>query len=476
MKKFLSFTLLLTLSVILVFASIASASDLQPSSWSNSGPGTSITSNPDGSLNFIYNIEDESMWDGVNWLFESTADTTGTFEYNWNYSWFHAWYGASANVVAFANGPDGEQTVTIYNYNYWEGGALPSGSGSSILNLHEGYSYGFRILGSNYDWNPFGQGTLTINVPDTTQPDVTVSAKTADNASYTEGTWTNQDVTISFTATDCNLKSLTVGGETVTASAGQAAKDVNVSTEGATILNYTAEDSAGNITTGSFQANIDKTAPEIKIDGVSYDGTDDIYLGYIATGFDKKVNYNYTDNLSGYTIAPNVGDLEVSGLEFDLNTDNYGLNQTQSETIVDQAGNTTVLNFTYNVISVNDIMALLKPLQNGGDYKINSTIPIKLQILEENEAGTLEPVPMSAYNLTFMLELSGPNGIVVPTRTNTVTELENAQFMLSADNLTYQYNLKTKDLDKGSYTIKIYIIGKTAEEGLVGTIDFKLHK
>ncbi|MHB1154302.1 MAG: hypothetical protein ACYCWE_21190 [Eubacteriales bacterium] len=83
---------------------------------------------------------------------------------------------------------------------------------------------------------------------------------------------------------------------------------------------------------------------------------------------------------------------------------------------------------------------------------------------------------MSVDDLMFTLKLYDPNGDpVIPSRTNKVN-LNNSLFTLSADGLTYQYNLNTNALKPGINKLEIYIADKVDAEGLVGTIALDLKK
>ncbi|MHB1154301.1 MAG: MBG domain-containing protein [Eubacteriales bacterium] len=243
----------------------------------------------------------------------------------------------------------------------------------------------------------------------------------------------------------------------------------NITREGITVISAMTYDNAGNASAPAVKdVKIDRTKPTITIADVVYENGDEIYLGYITTGFDKIISYTKTDKASGFA---SDGSLSVNGSET-VPTDEPGLDLTHTLTVTDRAGNSAEITFKYKVISIDHLMKLLAPVWEGRIYKINSNIPVKLQITENGV-----PVPMSSGDLMFALRMFDENGIsVTPVRTNR-TDFDNCLFTLSPDGLTYQYNLNTKGLSKGIYTLDIYIAAKVdTAEGLVGTIELELRK
>lgn len=217
----------------------------------------------------------------------------------------------------------------------------------------------------------------------------------------------------------------------------------------------------------------DVTPPVItEIDGDAYDGTDPMYLGYIATGFDKSVSYEATDYGSGF-----AGGNLLTG-DFDIPTDLPSLDMlSETLSVEDLAGNQSSVTFEYKVINLDDMIQLLAPVANKSEFKKNSNIPIKLQMMvDTNDDGILEPQQMSAEDLTFSLELWFGDEQIEPTRTNHVGELGATEFKLGGpDYDTYQFNLNTKGLETGEYTLKIYIMDKAGmDEGLVGEVIFTI--
>lgn len=346
------------------------------------------------------------------------------------------------------------------------------------------YPYGDgHIIVSGIDWEMFYGSLGTDTVPrrafndlflyalslaqgDTESPTVEVSAVNNDASIYSEGDWTNQTVAVTFEATDDNLSSFMVDGvERYTGSTSIAV--IDVTSEGSTTIPYTAVDSNSNETSGSFTVTIDETNPWIDIGTVLYYNGEHIALGYISTGFDKNVTYTYLDNLSGYV---DTGELLKPGEVINIPTDVAGFNKVVSLGIDDRASNESIIVFDYHVVSMNDLVSMLEPMESNRSFKKNRTVPIKLQLLDAFG----NPMQMHAEDLSFELELLKDTEIIEVVRTNKVSAAHSqVEFTLSEDGLTYQYNLKTKDLQSGEYTLNIYIVEKLGTlEGLIGTVTF----
>lgn len=136
--------------------------------------------------------------------------------------------------------------------------------------------------------------------------------------SYTDGAWTNQDVTVTFTCAD-------QGGSGVASCTAPVTKTA----EGAHAFDGIAIDGAGNSATDSASVRIDKTAPTISATAV---GTKNAAGWYRA---DVTVRYSANDALSG-----------VSGDPADAVLSKEGAGQSASATVTDAAGNTATAGVT----------------------------------------------------------------------------------------------------------------------------------
>lgn len=309
---------------------------------------------------------------------------------------------------------------------------------------------------------------IQINNIDKSAPDIALSQDPDD--------WTNGDVTITATVEDSGTDvavvkwaagQLTAGDfaavtTTLTSSTDNYAFDV--STNGW----YTvyAKDYIGNEDVNKIQiSNIDKVAPTITtIEGSVYNGGP-VNLGYIAKNFDKKVPYAATDNLSGFASS---GTTSETG-SFTINTGAAGLGLSKTCYVTDRAGNQSSITFNYNVLALDDFMGMLKPVNDGGVYKRNRNLPVKLSIFD----GSGIEQRMSAGELTFKLKLcklDGTDWVEIPfSRTNS-SNLSYAEFELSSDGYQYKFNLDTKGLDLGEYKLEILI----PDGGSCGFIGFTL--
>lgn len=229
------------------------------------------------------------------------------------------------------------------------------------------------------------------------------------------------------------------------------------------IYTFLIEDQAGNsIEYNVTVENIDKVAPVIKIGNTVYIGGETIKLGYIALNFEKTIPYTALDELSGF--APSWSLSITADMTVDTAIEGMGLSK--ALTVTDQAGNTTSITFEYNVISLDNLVKLLRPVEMDPTlnvFKKGSTIPIKLQLLDEQGMPTM----MSASDLNFVLSQKSGIGTIGTKVKNTPT----TAFRLSNDGYTYIYNLSTKGLLVGSHILSIDL---ESGNGTIGEIGFTL--
>ncbi len=159
-----------------------------------------------------------------------------------------------------------------------------------------------------------GNAALTVKV-DKTSPTITISAVKADSTPYSSGTWTNQTVTVRFTCTD-------TGGSGI----ATCPADQTFSVDGATSLNGTTTDIAGNSASSSFiLVRIDKTAPA---------------AGAIRTPAANANGWNNTDVLVSFACSDALSGVAVAAASSQLTTEGAG--QSRSFTCQDLAGNTAM--------------------------------------------------------------------------------------------------------------------------------------
>jgi len=136
--------------------------------WSSSGIYQGTTSiNPSSgqatSADFTYSVSG-LPW-GVSYRtasFTATAPVTGYVSFDWTYAFHHCWYMVYADFYVFADGPSGNTIHEVDFFNAYYTGPKTF-SGSSTIWVEEGYDFGFKIGGSNYDSSGFIYGTLTVS-------------------------------------------------------------------------------------------------------------------------------------------------------------------------------------------------------------------------------------------------------------------------------------------------------------------------
>ena len=152
---------------------------------------------------------------------------------------------------------------------------------------------------------------------DKTPPVVAASANTADGKAYVSGSWTNQNVIVTFTCTDDRS-----GVAGVTAPITVATEGTNQSVTG--ICADKAGNSASPVTIGGI--DIDKTPPVLAASAKTADGA--IYVSGTWTGQNVTVTFTCTDDRSG-----------VASVTAPVTVTTEGANQSVTGHCTDNAGN-----------------------------------------------------------------------------------------------------------------------------------------
>ncbi len=189
---------------------------------------------------------------------------------------------------------------------------------------------------------------------DTTAPTTTVSATVpgGDGAvSYTAGSWTNKDVTVSMSRSESGTTYYTTDGTTPTTTSAVYSAPFTISSQAAHQVKYFTKDTAGNSeSVQTFAVNIDKTAPEIS-------GTDVENTVWRNTAL--SASFTATDELSGLADADKAFTLTATDESRDADTPT-----SVSKTITDAAGNPAVRTLTAKIDKT-------APIIVGGD--VNNT-------------------------------------------------------------------------------------------------------
>ena len=182
-----------------------------------------------------------------------------------------AWSNSTVNITLSATDSLSGVASTFYTV---DGGLVQTYSGGTIDFASEG-GYSLEFWSVDNAGNVETHQVATVNV-DETAPSIVASQAPGANSSG----WNNSDVTVSFSCSDALSGVASCPADTV------------VSTEGANqSVSGSVFDNAGNQASTSLSVSLDKTAPNVSVEGVSDGGTYDVgtYSASCST----------TDSLSG---------------------------------------------------------------------------------------------------------------------------------------------------------------------------------
>ncbi len=94
--------------------------------------------------------------------FSAVATRTGTIAFDWEYYFFHSWFDVYADLYLYADGPSGETVQHLVDFYQWGYTGPKTFTGSASIDVTEGYEFGLRVGGSNFDWAQTLEGTVTI--------------------------------------------------------------------------------------------------------------------------------------------------------------------------------------------------------------------------------------------------------------------------------------------------------------------------
>jgi FG-GAP-like repeat len=237
----------------------------------------------------------------------------GTFQTATTY----AAHSASASVAVSDLDADGKADLIVAN-NGSDDVSLLLGNGDGTfqpaanLSVHSG-PYSVAVADLNGDTTPdlatanaySNDVSVLFNLTglDTTPPTSAASAKNGDDSTYTADNWTNQNVTVSLSATDdpggSGVKSISysaTGAQTIedTPVSGSSTS-VTINTEGTTTISYHATDNANNAEApaNTFIVKIDKTDPTVSNVSASSNGS--AYTAGTWTNHDVTVSWDCAD-------------------------------------------------------------------------------------------------------------------------------------------------------------------------------------
>jgi hypothetical protein len=171
-------------------------------------------------------------------------------------------------------------------------------------------------------------GSVSI-VTDTVAPVTTASAVTADAAPYTFGTWANQAVTVTLSASDSGGSGVAATYYTINGGSQQTySAPFTLSTDGIATVVYWSTDKAGNEETPhqTVSVNIDTTGPTISGAATTSPNANGWYDAPVT------IHWTCSDTLSSIATCPSDTTLSTGGAS-----------QTVSGTATDLAGNSTTV-------------------------------------------------------------------------------------------------------------------------------------
>jgi hypothetical protein len=192
--------------------------------------------------------------------------------------------------------------------------------------------------------------TATIKI-DTTAPVTTAGAKNADLTTYSSGDWTNQNVTVTLSATDESGAGLDHISYTIDTGATQTySAPIAFTTEGYYQLGYWSVDKAGNNETHhTFVLKIDKTAPTAT--AAFENGSGQTITANTAGWFNQPVTVRPI--CSDPLLADNAASSGVASCPSTL-LDTEGADQSITLTVQDNAGNSRSVDITDIDIDLTD--------------------------------------------------------------------------------------------------------------------------
>ncbi len=312
-KPYLLPILLLAAALALVVARPAAAAPLD-TPWTGSGTGTTKVVSDGVKADPQFDYDAPGVWSGA-WTHSAIAGSTRSVPVKWDYSGLHAWFQVRVSLERFVSrGGVDVAKETLVNAGPAVCCTAPSNgfaySGSSTFAVQKGDVYGFRMAGSNGDYNRILRGSLKLQEVDSTPPSIApvVTGTQGDNGFYTG------PVSVKWSIVDADSRILAKTG----------CDDVSVvdDTDGKT---YTCSStSRGGTATKSVTIKRDTLAPELTVPALvvgQATGADGAALAYTPAASDR------------FDKSPKIACTPASGSTFAVGTTNVKC------TATDAAGN-----------------------------------------------------------------------------------------------------------------------------------------
>ncbi|HEX8190606.1 MAG TPA: pectinesterase family protein [Pyrinomonadaceae bacterium] len=334
--------------------------------------------------------------------------------------------GAVSRTAPNANGWNNTDVVAAYTASD-AGSGFDSGPtlSDSVTFSNEGAGQSQTVEVSDLAGNTASANVADINI-DKTAPTIDASRVTPANAAG----WNKTDVLVGYAAGDATsglaANSPAQGAYTFTAEGlGQS-------------HTFTVEDLAGNTASATVgEVNIDKTAPAVNVVRPA-DG------GFYKVGEAVTADFACSDNLSGNATC----DGTVAGAS-PLDTATAGA-KTFTVSTTDEAGNQTTKTVSYTVG-----FALAPLYEEGKVHKAGSTVPVKLQLVD-NAGANLSSADRVVRAVGVTLVSSNTSGEA--TDAGDANADQNFRFDPTlGETGGYIYNLKTSGYAPGTYRLNFTV-------------------
>lgn len=304
----------------------------------------------------------------------------------------------------------------------------------------------FSDIVLNIDYNNDGINDNILQPSDIVTGDIasddikpTISSSLTGTAG--ENGWYTSDVNYKLMAEDnIGVKQITYTCENVT---NKYLNEFTISKEGTTKISSVAEDYNNNSSeTITDTINIDKTPPVITAN--------------IEDGSEFELNqtvpftFNANDSVSG--LGSVVSTVESGNI---IDTATPG-NKTINVTAIDKAGNRVTKIINYKVVY--KFGGILQPINNDGSsiFKLGSTVPVKFQLKDSNGA-IVNNASVKLYTEKTSDQIMGAFNESDSSNTSDSESI----FRYDADAKQYIYNLSTKNMSAGTWSLKLTLDDST---------------
>jgi len=371
------------------------------------------TTTQECTINVVYPVP------GVPALSAGTSPNTGVFSLAWTQSADPLLYGSLRYTLQHRNASgewaDVSSTISTPSYAF---NAESEGTWRYRVMAHEGANE-----------TAFSAASEPVKVDQTAPAAATLTAdRSPDYAGG--GGWYKDSVTVS--TSDNGDPALADGSAGSGVDPASVPGPVTHSTSGAFIDNATVEDLAGNTSEqSSLTVQVDATAPSLTVTCPST----------VLLNGKASATVAASDGQSGLVADPS-GTVAID-------TSTVGP-KTVSRTATDNVGHGTTRSCTTTVAYA--YSGVLQPINADGSsiFKLGSTVPVKFSLADTGGA----PIGSAVANLTLAKVTNEIDGSYVEA-TSTAAATTGTLFRYDPTGQQYIFNLGTKDLSKGTWSLKV---------------------